>query len=164
MEEEKKELQEVEQPQKQKGLTTRQHRLRDWLETSFVSGQFFSIEEVVNGVVDKDGNPYYKLNNNPKVHDKCATLSADVRAINWCLTERYKIIIKNKEGGIKLAENEQEFNNWYDEQKKKLETRYQYLNNLKYKASREGMIPYINQADRVLDPDEMTPIEVFKRD
>ena len=163
--EEEKSLQEVvEQSQKQKGLTTRQHRLRDWLETSFVSGQYFSIEEVIAGVVDKDGNPYYKLNTNAKVHDKCASLSADVRAINWCIIERYKIIIKNKEGGIKLAENETEFNNWVDEQKKRLETRYQYLNNLVYKASRDGIIPIINQKDRVLDPEEMTPIDVYKRD
>ena len=152
------------QQKEQKGLTTRQHRLRDWLENNFVSGQYFSIEEIVTGVVDKDGNPYYKLNTNAKVHDKCASLSADVRAINWCITERYKIIIKNKDGGCKLAENETEFNNWVDEQKKKLETRYKYLNNLVYKASRDGIMPIINQADRVIEDEELKPIEVYKRD
>lgn len=152
------------QETKQKGLTTRQHRLRDWLEASFVSGKYFSIEEIVTGVVDKEGKPYYTLNTNAKVHDKCASLSADIRAINWCVTERYKIIIKDKSGGCKLAENEQEFKEWYDAQKKKLETRYQYLNNLIYKASREDTIPFINQADRVLTPEEMSPVEVFKRD
>ena len=148
----------------QRKLTTRQHRLRDWLEANFESGRFFSIEEIVRGVVDSEGEPYYTLNTNPKVHDKCACLSADVRAINWCIVDRYKIIIKDDKGGCKLAENASEFNDWYEEQKTKLETKYKYLNNLKFKAQRDGIIPVVNQADRALDIEEMKPVEVFKRE
>ena len=70
-------------------LTTRQHRLRDWLEYNFVPGRFFSIEEICKA------NLGYVLNTNPRIHDKCAALGADVRAINWQIADRYKIIIKD---------------------------------------------------------------------
>ena len=59
-------------------MTTRQHALKNWLDENFVSGKFFTIEEVVVGVVDSEGKPYYTLNKNPKKHDKCIALSNDV--------------------------------------------------------------------------------------
>lgn len=137
-------------------LTPRQHALRNYLDNNFESGKYFSIEEICNAGLG------YELNTNPKSHDKCIALSNDVKAINWCVTERYKIIIKNKKGGVKLCESEEEFNNWRDNELKKLERKYQYLNTLKYKEQRDGTTPFINQAGRVLDIDEIKPVEVFK--
>ena len=139
-----------------KKLTPRQHRLRNYLEEHFESGKFFSIEELCNAGLG------YELNTNPKTHDKCIALANDIKAINWCITERYKIIIKNKKGGCKLAENEQEFNEWREAELKKVQKKYAYLNNLVYKESRDGTIPLINQAGRVLEADEMKPVEVYK--
>ena len=137
-------------------LTPRQHALRNFLDNNFEGGKYFSIEEICNAGLG------YELNTNPKSHDKCIALSNDVKAINWCITERYKIIIKNKKGGVKLCESEAEFNEWRDAEMKKVERKYQYLNTLKYKEQRDGTTPFINQAGRVLDIDEIKPVEVFK--
>ena len=70
-----------------KNLTSRQHRLVDYLKDNFVSGKWFTIEELCSA------NLGYILNTNPRVHDKCASLGADIRAINWAIASRYSIII-----------------------------------------------------------------------
>lgn len=147
---------------KQRNLTPRQHRLKDYLNEHFVSGHYFSIEEIVKNVVDKDGQPYYKLNTDPKLHDKCIALSHDVKRINFNITSRYIPIIKNKWGGIKLAENKEELTAYIEGLKKKVEKQCEYYNTLIYKASLDGVIPYINLAGRVLDDDEIKPIEAYK--
>lgn len=139
-----------------KNLTSRQHRLVDYLKDNFVSGKYFSIEELCNADLG------YTLNTNPKVHDKCACLGADIRAINWAIAQRYSIIIKNKQGGCKLAESEQEFNAWVQGEKDKLENKSKYLNNLKFKAERDGTMPIINLNDRALEDSELEFVEVYK--
>ena len=68
-----------------------------------------------------------------------------VRDINYNCEEGQKLIIKNAEGSIKLAESKEEFDAWRDGELKKLESRYQYLNNLKWKQERDGSIPLFNQ-------------------
>lgn len=148
---------------KAKGLTTRQHRLKDWLDENFQQGKFFTIEEVVRGVVDSDGNPYYKLNHSPKVHDKCIALSQDVRQINFNVTDRYIPIIKDKYGSIKLAENKDEVETFVNVMKKKVENLCMYYNTIIYKTNLDGIIPLINLGGRVLTLDEMKPIEAMKR-
>lgn len=139
-----------------KALTSRQHRLVDYLKDNFVSGKYFTIEELCNA------NLGYTLNTNPRIHDKCAMLSSDIRAINWAIAQRYSIIIKNKQGGCKIAESEKEFNAWKDEEKAKVEKKYQYLNNLQFKANRDGTMPIINLNDRALNENELEFVEVFK--
>ena len=138
-------------------LTTRQHRLRDYIDDNFRPGYYFSIEEICAAGLG------YELNTNPKIHDKCAALGSDVRAINWAIANRYKIIIKDKKGGIKLCESEEEFNEWRDGEKAKLDRKYQYLNNLKWKADRDGTVPIVNLNERALSPEETKPVEVYKR-
>ena len=143
-------------------LTTRQWRLKDWLEKNHINGRYWSIEEIVDNVKYTSGEPCYKLNTNPHIHDKCAALGADVKAINWDCSEGQKIIIKDKFGGVKLAETEIEFNGWRLTQLEKLEKSYQYLNNLKWKARRDGTMPFINQALNPLDPNkDLKPIECY---
>lgn len=137
-------------------LTSRQHRLVDYLETNLVPGKFFSIEEICNAGLG------YVFNKNPRIHDKCAALGADIRAINWAIADRYSIIIKDDKGGCKIAESEKEFNAWVQGEKDKLENKYAYLNNLKWKAKRDGTVPAVNLAGRALKPDETKVIEVFK--
>lgn len=154
---------EQEETQEDSKLTTRQHRLRDWLEDNFISGKYFSIEEIVAGVKDKEGRPFYTLNKDPYKHDKCIALSNDVRAINWCDTDRYKIIIKDSKGGCKLVESEEEFEIWRKKELAKIEPKYQYLNNLKWKAAREDTCPVVNLNNRALTPDEVKPVDVFMR-
>ena len=46
-----------------KNLTTRQHRLVDYLEDNFVKGKYFSIEVLCNA------NLGYELNTDPYTHD-----------------------------------------------------------------------------------------------
>jgi len=132
-------------------LTTRQWRLKDFLERNHIDGKYWSIEEIVENVRYRDGSKCYELNTNPRSHDKCVALGSDVKAINWDIQEGQKIIIKDKKGGIKLAENEAEFNAWRTAELEKVESKYQYLNNLKWKAKRDGTMPIINQAMNVVD-------------
>ena len=141
----------------EEGLNRRQRALKRFLEDNFESGKFFTIEEVCKGVKDQDGY-WYVLNTDPYVHDKCKKLSDDVRTINWTFTDGYKVIIKDSKGGIKLAENRKEFDNWWDAEHKSI-----YLNNLKAKVERDGIVPIINQRGRVLDVAEMKPVEVYKK-
>ena len=63
-------------------LTTRQHRLVDYLKDNFQSGRFFTIEELCAAELG------YSLNTNPKIHDKCVALGSDVRAINWAIDRK----------------------------------------------------------------------------
>lgn len=138
-------------------LTPRQQTLRNFLEEHFVPGKYFTIEEICNA------NIGYVLNKNPKIHDKCITLSNDIRAINWTIVDRYKIIIKNRKGACKLAESEQEFNAWKKEQEDKLQKQYQYLNNLKWKSQRDGTVPIVNLNNRALSTDETKVVDTYKR-
>ena len=142
---------------------TRQHALMDWLKANFVSGRYFSIEEIVEGVKDSQGNPYYKLNTNPYKHDKCVALSSDVKDINWSITERYHIILKDRKGGCKLCESKVEFNAWKKYEQEKVETKSKYLNNLVYKESRDGTCPIINLAGNPIDLNDVHPVEVNMR-
>lgn len=147
-----------------KRLETRQHALKNWLEANFVSGKYFTIEEIVANVRDSDGNPYYTLNTNPYTHDKCAVLGGDVKRLNWNTgRERYIPIIKDEKGSIKLAENKQELEKYIAKEKKKVEKAYQYYNHLNSLAELDGTMLFINQANRVLEDDEMKPIEVYAK-
>lgn len=149
--------------EKKSGLTTRQHALKTFLEVNFIPGHFFSIEEICKKFLDKDGEPYYELNTNPYNHDKCIALSNDIRAINWCITERYKLIIKDEKGGCKLAENEKEFDAWRQKEIDKLEPKWKFLNNLKWKQDRDGTVPIVNLNNRALTPEETKPVDVYMR-
>lgn len=139
-----------------KNLTTRQHRLVDYLKNNFESGRFFTIEELCGADLG------YVLNTNPKIHDKCVALGNDIRAINWAIGDRYSIIIKDSKGGAKLCESQKEFDDWRDYEKSKLEAKYQYLNNLKYKAEQHDTLPLLNLNERALEDNEYAFVEVFK--
>ena len=153
----------LEQASKKSNLIQRQHALITFLKYNFISGKYYSIEELVDRVVDSEGNPYYKLNTNPYNHDKCVALSNDVRTINWSITDRYHIIIKDKKGGCKLVESKEEFDEWKQRELAPLETKWKYLNNLTWKESREGTCPIINLSNNPIDPDNVKPIEVNAR-
>lgn len=162
------ELKELEQQKKRrmslltKRLESRQHRLKDWLETNFVSGKFFTIEEIVANVKDNEGVPYYKLNTNPYTHDKCVVLGADVKALNWHTgRERYIPIIKNDEGSIKLCESKEELEAYVAKEKRKVERAYQYYNHLNSLIALEGTMPFINQANNVVE--NADPVEVYMK-
>lgn len=148
----------------QKQLETRCHRLKDWLEENFVSGKYFTIEEIVMKVRDSEGNPYYVLNTNPRTHDKCIALANDVKQLNWHTNrERYIPIIKDKRGAIKLCESKKELETYVDSEKKRIENTYQYYNHLDSLTKIEGTMPFINQANRVLNENEYKPIEVYAK-
>ena len=151
------------QASRKSSLVDRQHRLLDFLKNNFISGRYYTIEELVDRVVDSEGKPYYKLNTNPYIHDKCSVLSSDIRAINWSITDRYHIIIKDTKGSAKLVESEQEFNEWVEKEKAPLIKKLGYLSNLKWKEDREGTMPMVNLANRTLDSDELDFIEVNAR-
>lgn len=144
------------------GINTRQWILKMWLEANFIPGKFWSIEEICENV-KYCGKPLYTLNKNPKIHDKCIMLSSDVRTINWNIVDGYKIIVKDKFGGIKLVESQEEFNAWYEEEMKPIQRKCEYLNNLKSKAKLDGTVPVVNKANRALTPEETKPVEVFQR-
>lgn len=139
-----------------KNLTTRQHRLIDYLENHFEQGKYFTIEELCSADLG------YELNTNPKTHDKCVALGNDIRQINWKIGQRYSIIVKDKKGSCKLCESLDEFNEWKESEKKPLERKWEYLNNLTYKARLHDTAPLINLNDRALDIDEIEYVDVFK--
>lgn len=139
-----------------KNLTPRQHRLIDYLENNFEQGKYFSIESIC------DAELGYELNTNPKTHDKCISLGNDIRQINWKIGHRYSIIVKDKKGGCKLCESQQEFNEWKQSELAPLERKWKYLNNLSYKASWHDTAPLINLNDRALETNEIEFIDVFK--
>ena len=143
-------------------LITRQHDLKNWLEANFVSGKYFTIEEIVKKVCDSEGYPYYHLNKNPYAHDKCIALSNDVKALNWATNlERYIPIVKNKKGSIKLAENKEELKDFIQELKDKVENAHQYANHLQSLINLQDTLPFINLSNRVLNESEIKPIEVY---
>ena len=150
----------LKQASRKSSLEDRQHRLMDWLKENFISGRYYSIEEIVDRVVDSEGKPYYKLNTNPYNHDKCVALSNDVRTINWSITDRYHIILKDKKGGVKLCESKDEFDTWKQEQLKPLETKWKYLNNLTWKEAREGTMPIINLASNPIEDNEFVEVNM----
>lgn len=139
-----------------KHLTPRQHRLVDYLKDNFQSGKYFSIEEICNADLG------YELNKNPKIHDKCVSLGNDIRQINWAIGSRYSIIVKDKKGGCKLCESKDEFDSWKQSELAPLKRKWEYLNNLQYKANQDGTAPFVNLNGRVLEEDEIEFIDVFK--
>lgn len=142
-------------------LTVRQLALRNFLEKNFVSGHYFSIEEICFNLLDPYGNPYYQYNTDPRIHDKAAALGADIKTINWNNDDGYRIIIKDSKGGCKLAENEEELNSWRNAELKKVEKKYQYLNNLKWKAKRDGTMPILDQENKPVEKPKI--VEVYKQ-
>ena len=137
-------------------LNTRQHNLKNWLEDNFESGRYFTIEEICNA-----GIGYY-LNTDPKSHDKCITLSHDVKKLNYATNvERYIPIIKDKKGSIKLCESKQELTDFVDKEFKRLENTYKYLNHLKGLEEVDGTVPCINLADRALSPEEVKEVHIY---
>ena len=142
-----------------KKLDSRQHGLKNYLERNFEKGRWFTIEEICGADLG------YTLNTNPRIHDKCIALSNDVKALNWATNvERYIPIIKDKRGAIKLCENEQELKDWIAKEERKVEKACQYKNHLKSLIQIDGTCPCINLANRVLDIDEIKPIDVYKKD
>lgn len=139
-----------------KNLTPRQHRLVDYLKDNFISGRYFTIEEICGA------NLGYVLNTNPKSHDKCIALGSDIRAINWAIGCRYSIIIKDSKGSAKLCESKEEFDEWKKSELEPLERKWKYLNNLEYKAEQDGTMPLLNLNDRPLEENEYEFVEVFK--
>lgn len=144
------------------GITTRQWRLKQYLEEHRGEG-YISIKQICDEVTTPDGVPYYHYNTNPYNHDKCVVLSQDVRNINWNNVDGYQIIIKNKKGWIKYAETLEEFEDWREKELAKVTPKYQYLNNLKFKAHLDGLMPIINKANNPVDYDEdLKEVKVFK--
>lgn len=137
-----------------KNLTTRQHRLVDYLKDNFVSGKYFSIEEICNAGLG------YELNTNPYTHDKCVALGNDIRQINWTIGSRYSIIVKDKKGGCKLCESKDEFEEWKQGELAPLEKKWKYLNNLEYKASFDDTMVIVNLNDKIIEQGQ--EIKVFK--
>lgn len=142
-------------------LTTEQRILKNWLEKNFISGYYFSIEEIVENVRYADGTPIFKLNTDSTKHDKCIKLSKMIKDINWNNDDGYRIIIKDSKGGCKLAENEEELNSWRNAELKKVEKKYQYLNNLKWKAKRDGTVPILDQENKPVEKPKI--VEVYKQ-
>lgn len=140
----------------QKNLTPRQHRLVDYLKDNFQKDRYFTIEELCAADLG------YELNKNPRTHDKCVALGNDIRQINWAIGNRYSIIVKDKKGSAKLCESKEEFEEWKQGEKDKLERKYKYLNNLEYKASWDDTAPIINLNNRALSVEEVEIVDVFK--
>lgn len=136
-----------------KNLTTRQHRLVDYLKDNFQKGRYFTIEELCQAGLG------YELNTNPRIHDKCASLGNDIRQINWRIGQRYSIIVKDSKGSAKLCESQEEFDAWRDSELDKLKKKYEYLNTLKYKASFDGQVVLVNLNDKA---SEGEVVKVYK--
>lgn len=148
----------------QKGLTTRQHALKNFLKDNFVSGKFFSIKEICNSVVYSDGSPCYEYDDRETTHDHCVALGNDVRAINECLVDGWKLIIKDKKGGVKLAESKEEFETWWNAEAKKVDDRKVKLNMMLSKAQEDGLMPIINKAGNPVDTSkDLKPIETYMK-
>ena len=148
--------------EEQTNLTPRQEALVQFLTSHFVSGKFWTIEEMVYLVRDELDRPYYTLNTNPYIHDKCATLSADIRTINWSVVEGCKIIIKDSKGGAKLCECSQEFEEWRKKELEPITKKCQYLNNLVYKCKQDGTVPIVDSNNEPIE--EPKPVEVFQKE
>ena len=140
-------------------LNTRQHRLKNWLEENYISGKWFTIEEICKA------NIGYVLNTNPHIHDKCLDLSRDVKALNWATNvERYIPIIKNTKGSIKLCESEEELKDFVAKEKKKVENANKYANHLQSLISVEGTCPFINLSNNAIELSKIKPIDIYQKD
>lgn len=145
-------------------LTTECHLLKNWLEAHFVSGKYFTIEEIVENVRDGEGKPIFVLNTKPTTHDRCIKLANMVKELNWATNvERYIPIVKDKNGGIKLAENKAELEDFIRGLKHKVENANKYANHLQSIIDLQDTMPFINLANRCLNEDEIKPIEVFAK-
>lgn len=138
-------------------LTPRQHALKRFLEENFESGRYFTIEEICAAGLG------YELNKNPRTHDKCVALGSDIKKINWSIREHYVPIIKDSKGSCKLAESKEEFDAWRNAELEKVEKKYKYLNNLKWKVERDGTVPVVNLNDRALTPEETKVVECYAK-
>jgi len=132
-------------------LSPRAWALKRFLEENQGQHRYFSIKEICDNVFLPDGTNAYTFNTDPYKHDKCIALSNDVKSINWTVNEGYKIIIKDKFGGVKICESESEFNEWKERELKPLVRKFQYLNNLSWKAERDGTMPIINLANNPVE-------------
>ena len=145
-----------------KKLTSEHHLLKNYLEAHFVSGKYFTIEEIVANVKDSEGKPIFTLNTRPQTHDRCIKLANMVKELNWATNvERYIPIVKDKNGGIKLAENKAELEDFIKGLKHKVENANKYANHLQSIIDLQDTMPFINLANRCLNEDEMKPIEVY---
>lgn len=151
-----------ERKKRERVLNTRQKELRKWLDDNFVSGKFFSIEEIVKDFKDEEGKPYYELNHNPKKHDRCLLLANDIKAINRLQKENFIPIVKDNKGGCKLAENKEEVKEFIEVLRAEAKNKAIYCNTIISKTNMQDMIPFIDFADRVLAPDEVKPVNVYK--
>ncbi len=164
MEEIKVNIFEEDEEMERSKLTTEHHILKNWLKDNFVSGKFYTIEEIVANVRYADGTPIFKLNTNPYTHDKCVKLGKMVKELNWATNvERYIPIIKDKKGSIKLCETEQELKDFVAAEKKKVEKVCEYANHLQSLIQVDGTVPIINLAGRTLELKEMKPVDVYKK-
>lgn len=147
-----------------KKLTSEHHLLKNYLEAHFVSGKYFTIEEIVANVRDSEGKPIFALNTRPQTHDRCIKLANMVKELNWATSvERYIPIIKDNNGSIKLAENKEELEHFINGLKRKVENANKYANHLQGLIDLADTIPFINQANRLLKDSEIKPIEVYAK-
>lgn len=146
-------------------LTSEHHILKNYLIEHFISGHYYSIEEIVEKVRYDDDTPLFKLNTNPYTHDKCFKLSKMVKELNWATNvKRYIPIVKDKFGGIKLAENKSELEGFIKDLKHKVENANKYANHLQSLIDLQDTIPFINLANRVKTESEMKPIEIYAKE
>lgn len=146
---------------KTKPLSARCKALRKWLEENFVSGKFFTIEEVVSGFKDSEGKPYYKINHNPKYHDRCISLANDIKEINRKQIENFIPIIKDNKGSCKLAENKEELTEFIEGIRAEAKNKAVYCNMIISKTNMQDTIPLIDINDRVIEVEDMKPVNVF---
>lgn len=146
---------------KTKPLSTRCKALRKWLEDNFVSGKFFTIEEVVEGVKDDEGKPYYELNANLRIHDKCFALSKDIKEINRKQIENFIPIIKDNKGSCKLAENKEELTEFIEDIRAEAKNKAVYCNMIISKTNMQDTIPLLDINDKVIEVEDMKPVNVF---
>lgn len=151
---------------KTKLISARRSALLDYLRSCFVPGVYISIMDICTNVVihdpdtDEDFHPY-KFNFNPYIHDHCAVLGSDIRAIDWgALNGTHEIIIRDSRGYVKLCESMEEFIQWRDRELVPLVKKYKFLSTLKNRAKLDGTVPMFTfDSDSVVDNDD--PIVVF---
>lgn len=146
-------------------LTTEHHLLKNWLEQHHINGHYWTIEDIVENVRDKDGNPIFRLNTNPRIHDKCVRLSKMIKELNYATNvERYIPIVKDKKGSCKLAESKQELEDFIKSEKKKVENANKYANHLQGLIEINDTMPLVNLANRVKNEGELEYINIYRRD
>lgn len=145
------------------GINVRQWVLKKWLENNFVKGKFYSIEEICEQVT-YNGEHLYKLNKNPRIHDKCIMLGSDVNVINDNEVDGYKIIIKDSKGSIKLVENEEELKTYLDSIEIPALKILKRVWTIRSKAKLEGTMPIINKANNPVEDKDLKFVDVFMLD